>query len=174
MSVISDSPTRLVSLSEVEQFFYIARQRGYVDPKAHRYLSPGRPGFRYTVYAEGSFRMMDEWCSNPSDFWSSGYTTIWFDQIPVWQMFYWGMYTEEAAKFLKEALRASYQDDKFYGGRGRVSYEGVDSQGDKLVYRNIPKYSSFGLFEGSEDITLVKKQRQLGYHNYMGFSLMPN
>lgn len=170
MSIVSEHPTRLVSLSEVEQFFYIARQHGYTDPSAHRYLSPGRPGFRYTVYAEGSFRLMDEWCSNPEPDWSSGHTTIWFEQMPIWQMFYRGRYTKEAAKFLKEALRVSYQDGQFYGGRGRR--EVMDPDG-KMIYRNFIKYPRFTRFEGQETIYDLDAH-QLGYHNYMGFSLLPD
>lgn len=177
MSTGSNAPAVPVSIEEVEQFFYIGRQHGYTDPSAHRYLSPGRPGFKYTVYAKGLFRMMDEWCSNPAPLRSSGHTTIWFEgglvPIPVWQMFYWGQYTKEAAKFLQEALRASYTDGRFYGGRGRPSFQRVSSDGDKLIYRNFHKSGDFSLFEGSEDISRMKDKVQLGYHNYRGFSLLP-
>lgn len=167
-----DTPAAPVSITEIEQFFYIARRHGYVDPTSERYPSPHKPGFKYTVYRQDRLSMIDEWCANPDPIWSSGQTTIWFDELPVWQLIYWGIYTKEAAKFLKEALRESYADGVFYNGRGRPSYRGVGDHGNPLIYRNAPKYTRFDTGQGFEDVTDLGSQKQLGYHHYRVICLL--
>lgn len=157
-----------VSLPAIEQFVLKAKLHGYVDPKAKRYLVPGRPGLKQVIYQDGLFVMIDEWGTGPQL--STGQTIIWFDDQPVWVMHYWGTYQPESLDFLKAVLGSTYRAKQFYGGRGyphRISDDG------KMEYRNVIYKAGFEDFEGLENINRYGRgDERLGYHHYRGYSLI--
>lgn len=86
--------------------------------------------------------------------------------LPLWQMTYFGIYSEIAIPFLKEVLLSAYLAKEFLGGRGSVKHEK-----DSLIYINHPEESSFAKFQGEERISDILNLC-IGWHEYRGMSLL--
>lgn len=161
-----------VTLAQVEVFFFKAMQYGYASNVSRKTAVLGMPGFKQIDFCDGDWRCLDRYCVTPLSSKSAGSTTIWHQNIPVWMMHYGGQYKEEAIDFLKLALRANYDESIFHGCRGPASLSHV---GETFLYTNtlFPESRHFGAFTGYEKITNTRDNQLLGYHGYMGMSLLP-
>lgn len=131
---------------------------------------PGMPAYKEIVF-EGyaGFRVVDRWCVSRSGK-STGATTIWFANDPIWIMNYGGFYSENALSFLKQALMRAYNRSEFVGGRGPQVFQ--DENDERFVYVNKAQYGSkFRQFEGREFIN-KEPDGILGWHDYWGMALI--
>ncbi len=99
---------------------------------------------------------------------SAGWTIITYRDRPVWQMQYDGWYAKEASPFLKKALRVTYAERRFVGGRGPELYTGEDDF-PNLAYLNVA-LGHFQSFSGSEGVRMKigSTLKSLGEHHYRG------
>jgi hypothetical protein len=137
------------SVSKIQQVFFLAMLRGYAKSPAKAML-PQLPGSRVvtTVHGYGGrFRVADCWLVSNNSNLSSGTTTIWFKNEPVWVMHYGGWYDMEVIPFLKKCLLRAYRKREFYGGRGPVLVRGKD-----YVYENQVTDRRFEVARGEESI----------------------
>lgn len=155
-------------MSQHLPIFLQAMGAGYAADATKSTISglPGSKAITRTFNSPGNgkrWRVVDCWLSNGER--SSGHTTIWLNDEPVWIMHYGGWYTEDALPFLKECLHRAYVTEKrFYGGRGPVIV-----RGERFTYVN--RYlGSFDQFEGDEGI-LDLEGKSCGYHWYHGMLL---
>lgn len=115
------------------------------------------------------FVVVDRYCVTPHSDKSTGTTTIFFEGQPVWWMTYGGEYKKSTIPFLKEALKETYRQSKFLGGRGPSRF-----QKDNLVYVNRRGFDGtrFALFEGREEIVEIPSLNSVGFHKYFGMLLI--
>ncbi len=169
----------LVSVDEVREFFFAAKMHGWAAG-APKMPVMDMPGFKRIIYVDGPFSMIDQYCVvpiadqiDPARYGavgsprSSGTTTIWFEDTPVWQMSYMGQYTPEASALVKRALLAAYGEKLFLGGRGPEDFEG-----DGMGYSNLVEHNDFEEFRGHERVSKKFMSNIEGYHAYMGMMLI--
>lgn len=158
----------MINLKEVEEFFLEAARQTYAAdaPKTTIAELPKSKVYRYEhedwLYVDLYF------ATNCTSF---GTTTIWYRGQPIWGMQYhgyWNMGDERIIPFLKLALRVSYENGVFYGGRGPNALK--DESGN-LTYRNWPEPKSFVRFEGYEEI-YDERIKELFHHDYSGMALI--
>ena len=154
-----------VTDTELKAFFFQAMRVGYAN-QGGRAIS-GMLGHKSIQYDNGDLHLIDQWCSGNVSNNSSGMTTIWFKDRPIWVMHYWGNYADSATSFLKDALMQCYKHDLFYGGRGPLVCPGPDG----LLYRNQYTSNRFERFAGREEIVSLPGATVLGWHEYAGMSL---
>ncbi|MFA6554402.1 MAG: DUF5680 domain-containing protein [Candidatus Paceibacterota bacterium] len=127
------------------------------------------PGSKAIPFVFGDFRVLDIYLVTPSSNLSSGLTTIWYKEDPVWTMHYGGWYTNVAIPFLKSCLHRAYVTERrFYGGRGPVFV-----RGERFTYVNKIERNDFANFAGEEHVLDLNEQC-LGFHWYRGMSLIGN
>ena len=161
-----------IDLTDVKVFFFKAMLQGYAR-SVEKAMAYDMPGYKDIDFHEGDWRCLDRYCTTPLSDKSAGSTTIWYRSTPVWVMHYGGQYKEEVIDFLKLALRCNYEEAIFLGCRGP---EWFTHQRSSLLYTNalFPGSQHFGAFSGFESIKdTADNNRLLGYHGYMGMSLLP-
>lgn len=144
----------------IEAKFFEAMRNGYVSGKTPSQLKDKSFCIQYV---KGLWRVTDRWdvgvlpCINVS-----GETRIFYDNIQVWVMQYFGAYAQKVIPFLKGALLENYQKNIFLGGRGPQEYTS-----ENLTYQNkIDAGSSFHNFRGEERI--FHDEHLMGEHRYQG------
>ncbi len=121
------------------------------------------------TFTDGNYQVVDQYKTTKDSDRSDGWTVVSFKGEDIWCMSYGGQYTKELIPFLKEALCVTFQAFTFVGGRGPVLY-----QRGNFVYRNVSK-GVFQSFQGREHIAEILsagREIQLGYHEYIGTSLL--
>jgi len=153
-------------LKEAQRNFFLAMLAGWVGGMKGKPV-PDKPGFKRTDYRNYDFRVVDEYGKGRFSNGSTGTTTVWHFDEPVWVMTYAGQYREEEIPFLKRALVKTYRKGEFHGGRGDVY---VDTEAE-LLYTNTFR-GDFENFEGEESILRRRGSLPLGFHWYRGMSLL--
>jgi hypothetical protein len=166
LTTIKEDVMLSVLSEQIKKFFFKAMVEGWVANSEKMTISQ-LPGFKAVEFQDGDFRLLDCWCETPNYF-SSGNTTIWKKDIPVWTMNYRGSYPPwpEVVSFLKDVLLKAYKDQEFYGGRGPLSVCGRE-----LMYINILQRNDFDRFSGHEMIFNTKTGQSYGFHEYQGMCL---
>lgn len=160
-------------LKEAQRHFFRAMLAGWAGGVEAKPV-PNEPGFKQTDYKDGDFRVLDKYVKGRdsnllSSNLSTGTTTVWYFEEPVWVMTYGGQYREDEIPFLKDVLVHAYRKGEFHGCRGDSC---ASSGGRALIYSNSYR-GDFKKFEGSESITARYDRVVLGYHWYHGMSLLP-
>lgn len=154
-----------VSLSELESVWLDAMNEGYISGSKPEIVVAQNftKGFTYRSPL-GKYLVTDRWHFGLGRL-SAGETLILQDGIPVWVMYYYGSYQEQAIPLLKTALTDTYRDKReFVGGRGPLFMVGSD-----MSYQNVvDPGSTFERFSGRESIQETPMVSELGFHRYMG------
>ena len=146
-------------------FFFEAMLLGWAAGGKKKTI-PAFPNHKVVEHIDDNLRLLDMWSETPSSNKSSGSTTIFLDDIPVWAMHYGGWYTEEAAEIVKAALREAYEKNQFFGGRGPIEFVH-----NGIFYANRPQ-GDFNNFSGREELRRIDHSEILGFHEYWGISLL--
>lgn len=157
------------SLNQIQFVFLEAMAHGWAQGVQEIEIQEF-PGTKAIPFVSGEFRVLDCYTVTPNSRNSSGTTTIWYQNQPVWIMHYGGWYAKSAIPFLKTCLHRAYVEERlFYGGRGPtwVRYK------QQMVYLNNIARPAFEDFEGEERINDIRTNC-LGYHWYRGMSLLDN
>jgi len=175
---------RITILEEAKEVFFKAMQDGYAGDCKKSVKTLSNNGNTKTItFTDGDYKVVDEWHTNPDSDLSSGTTTIFHKDRPIWWMSYCGKYPKDVIPFLKQALKKTYERGEFNIGRGAQSYEGP-LVGDKRMHysctKTINEFCDFQRFNGIERITEItgslndpaRNGFQLGYHQIMGMSLI--
>lgn len=159
----------MVDLKEIEEFFLEAARQTYAAD-APKTTIADLPKSKVYRYERGDWLYVDLYFSANGK--SFGQTTIWFQDQPVWGMQYhgsWDTSDERVIPFLKLALRESYENGVFYGGRGPNA---LKDESGKLTYRNWPHpRHNLARFEGYEEI-YSERAKELFRHDYSGMALI--
>ena len=155
---------------DVEKAFFEAMAAGYAQ-SIKKTPIPDLPGSKAIISVDGHFRVVDYWLVTANSNKSTGSTTIWFDEQPVWVMHYGGWYDKDVIPFLKKCLHRAYVEErKFYGGRGPTEVKDRD-----LRYNNEIDRNDFFNARGEEfvyDFSGDDKKCR-GFHWYRCMSLLP-
>lgn len=161
-----------VSFKEIEEFFFEASLKGYVNEEIPKTTILEMPGSKVYRYERGDLLYVDSYFVGESGK-TFGSTVIWDEGRPVWYMQYHGSCIDrKVIPFLKRALGRAYKIKTFVGGRGPITY----AEGN-LMYRNdsVREINNFRSFLGHETIyESVELQREvliLG-HDYNGGILL--
>jgi hypothetical protein len=154
-------------LEKIRKFFFQAMLHGWASGGS-KFQIPSLPGFKAIEYTNGTLRLLDVWSKTPESNKSSGMTTIFFENNPVWIMHYGGLYEKKASRLVKVALAEAYQKSEFFGGRGPMC---VFSDVHKFFYFNAVAINDFERFKGREEVIDYDRQ-VLGWHDYWGMSLI--
>jgi len=159
-----------MDMKTIQEFFFKAMIEGWVSGGKEVSI-PAFPGFKVIAYERENLRLIDMWTKivEGSDK-SSGVTTIFQNDQPVWIMHYGGSYPKDVTFFVKTALQNAYRNKRFCWGRGPESFH---ISGDDTEYINMG-HGDFNSFEGREELfgkNRNGKRDLLGYHKYWGMSL---
>lgn len=149
--------------AEILDFFFTAKVNGWASPNVKKTALPGMPGYKAIEFVDGDFHMMDTYCKAQGGIKSSGTTTIWHQNHPVWVMHYIGEYPPEAIAIVKEALIKAYSSHMFIGGRGVRTLK----NNSEYRYENNVTKNEFSDFSGIEKV-IDMKGRIVGFHEYLG------
>ncbi len=160
-----------VTLEQIEDVFFKAMQSGYASSKnSPKQVIEGFPGYKCIKFDSGEFTVIDAYCVTPLSNMSSGFTTIWFNDVPVWTMNYGGQYSSDCIPLLKLVLQTTYRDHIFRGGRGPFRYASPDNS--RLIYFNdVEAESDFTQFAGRESM-ILEGIGEAGFHRYFGMALI--
>lgn len=153
----------MVTQQDLIQFFCRAMLVGYAggnEPTPDT-TEPGI-GWKYHDYYEGKLALRDKWLARPGSDFSTGYTTIYLESVPVWYTSYSGWYRASAIAFLRAAMTQNYEQGVFLGGRGPDMFTQ-----HPLAYRNSSR-GEFSDFHGIESVWNIETQCLLGKHWYRG------
>ncbi len=169
-----------ITLGDIEQVFFLAMREGWIAGNKGQPIE-GMPGGYRITHVNNDWTVIDEYLSTIGTR-SEGTTRIWFRDVLVWSMHYWGWYEERAIPFLMSALKETYSACRFFGGRGHLRHkEGT------LEYRNFPHpHSSFSDFRGYEfvldlpaaddgteiGLPFVLNDYKVGSHRYSGMLMV--
>lgn len=154
-----------VDVQTVKRFFFEAMKSGWAMPVPKSPI-PSLPGSKSIPFRIGEYQLLDYYFIAPGSDSSYGTTVIWVAERPVWVMHYGGWYKKEAIPLLKAALRETYLQNQFVGGRGPREYREENSP---LLYRNhIEADNSFTAFHGFENVVDTEYGSILGEHRYFG------
>jgi hypothetical protein len=156
----------MIDIKEIQGVFFEAMKKGWVA-RAEKITIPHLPGVKAIPFKKGGFYVLDYYFVNPFSQKSFGTTQIWFQDNPVWVMYYGGFYNERVIPFLKRALSQTYQNRNFVGGRGPEWYEE-----EPLVYVNHAMPKHFERFKGNEEVYDSVRKVSLGWHDYWGMVLL--
>jgi len=155
-------------MAEMKEVFFEAMMAGYAaEEKPKKSEIPGLPRSKMPKpFVKGPWTVIDFWFTTLLSDSSGGTTIILYEGQPVWMMQYFGLYCEAAIPCLKGALRAAYQEGKFFGGRGPEYWRYKPSW---PVYRNKPYdfSSTFDVFHGVETVE-TSSGTPIGVHRYQG------
>ncbi len=156
--------TREGILKNAKMHFFAAMLVGWAAGVNGVEVPGGMPGFKEIMYKKDDFRVLDRWCVSDAKK-STGTTTIWFFDNPIWVMNYGGFYKKENMLALKQALMVAYIRRLFVGGRGPRSLTGPFN----LEYSNYAN-GDFSSFHGKE--YLSDYGEKVGWHEYWGMALI--
>lgn len=156
-------------LEHAKKFFFVAMLIGYISGNK-KFTKKTSDGHVFIKLAKGKFKLVDSYFKNPGSILSSGTTTIYYDGTPIWVMYYGGWYVKEVIPILKMALETAYRSKKFNGGRGIRDYRPYGYTYENIIHNK--EFSSFKEFSGHEEIRKQGTNKLLGYHNYLGMSLI--
>ncbi len=153
-------------LDEIQRVFFKGMAEGWAQ-NMEKVAVPGLPGYKKITHVFGDYEVTDCYCVNQSSKKSTGFTTIAFQNDPVWVMHYGGWYPKHVIPFLKTCLQKAYVDEKcFHGGRGPELV-----LGEQFKYVNWIGRNHFHDFEGEEKV-IDLDDNELGSHWYRGMSLL--
>ena len=150
------------SYQEILDIFGAAICAGYASEGSKTSIQE-LPGSKLITFADGPFKVVDFYFTNPNSIFSSGMTVIYYGRNPVWSMSYQGWYDKKDIPFLKEALLENYRNGVFVGGRGPERFEAEDGR----LYINQPQGKGLKEFSGKEQI-MGRTGEILGEHFYQG------
>lgn len=149
------------------EIFFTAMQEGYVS-NSEKGTVPEIPGSKTIEYRHNEWRVLDMYLVTPKSPYSGGTTIIYYGEIPMWMMQYVGYYDEEALPCLKAALKTTYDEKVFNGGRGPDFFEHGG-----FHYINAPTSNDFhGRTNGQEAIFDAEKKLR-GVHIYQAWWMIP-
>jgi len=153
-------------IDNIRQFFFKAMIEGWAAG-SEKVAIPQLPCYKAIEHKEGYFHLIDCWCKNPGTNGSSGFTTIYWKDNPVWTMQYGGLYLpgENVMDFLKNTILQAYKEKRFYGGRGPQSRCNAG-----LIYINTISRNNFDQFSGREAIYNTRTGQCYGHHEYSGMA----
>lgn len=150
-----------------QEIFFTAMRQGYAS-SSEKGTIPEIPGSKTIEYRHDKWRVLDTYLVAPQSPYSGGTTIIYWGEIPIWMMQYVGYYDEEAIPCLKAALRATYDESIFNGGRGPDVFEH-----EGFLYLNAAMSSNFhGRTNGQEAIYDAEKKLR-GVHIYQAWWMVP-
>jgi len=153
-------------VENIKKFFFEAMVEGWVAD-GEKFTIPQLPGYKAIEHCDGDFHLVDCYCKNPEYHGSSGFTTIYWKNNPVWVMHYGGDYiNDKAVDFLKYALSWAYKRKRFCGGRGPSSLCAAT-----MIYINTAEQNDFTKFSGRETIHDAETGQLYGHHIYQGMAL---
>jgi len=138
--------------------FMRAMKEGYASKPTKGTIAE-LPGSKTIEYIENNWRVIDTYVVTPQSPYSGGMTMLYYGPLPVFMMQYIGYYTEEAIPCLKAALKANYDVNKFYGGRGPDIF-----QHEGFIYTNGAEGDFFTYSRASERI-FNPNGEQVGWHH---------
>jgi hypothetical protein len=161
-------------LTKAMKIFFRALLDGYIGNrrnvrKDHR---PNGEKIITWISPDGVWKVVDRYTTTRGSKCSAGFTTIFFRGEAVWWMSYGGWYEKNTIPFLKKCLARAYGLKIWNGGRGCRFFTDPGHPG--IIYSNTtrPMENDFGHFQGEEKITVEKDSKILGYHKFMGMSLI--
>jgi hypothetical protein len=156
-----------VDILEIEAVFFKAMLVGYVNNESRPKEILELPGYKCFEFVKNHFRVIDAYCVAKVSDVSFGFTTIWWKNIPVWNMNYGGQYCSTHIAVLKAALKKNYERSCFVGGRGPETF--VSAKCPKILYCNtVQENSCFMQFAGYECLRFACPSIKIGFHNYFG------
>jgi hypothetical protein len=156
-------------LDEIQEVFMLGMAHGYAASSKKTKIRQ-LPNVKCIPFAHGRFTMLDMYVANGDSGNSTGTTTIWCKDIPVWTMHYGGNYPKAVLPFLKRTLLQAYTSEKrFYRGRGPIYFHTEDS--NSMFYINDIEHGKERIddFAGEEKIFVDGKVA--GRHWYRGMFL---
>jgi len=178
---------------KLQEFFFEAALATYAG-SAPKTSIEGLPKSKVYRYERDNYMYIDTYFTNGEQ--SGGQTIIYIKPegsptfVPAWIMQYHGWCKDDDPKvlaFLKEALRATYEEGVFHGGRGSVMFPFCGqvrtiTNDDYLIYRNdagriLP--CAFHRFSGEEriyrshDKHATNGWKEVFWHRYQGMTLLP-
>lgn len=146
--------------------FFAAMMKGYAGDGTDAVKTITSDGGTIIEFVSAEYKVVDRYYTTPNSPYSVGTTMIYFENIPIWWMSYGGFYQDRAIPFLKAALGKTYEARTFLGGRGPRTYVG-----EGLCYENIFTGDVHN-FKGREEIRNQNPYELLGFHEYLGMSLL--
>ncbi len=154
-------------VTNIKNFFFKAMMEGWASGGGEKLTIPQLPGYKAIGHRDGDFYLIDCYCKNPEYHGSSGFTTIYWKNNPIWTMHYGGEYiNKDTVNFLKNALLFAYTHRQFCGGRGPSSLSLLG-----MIYINTPEQNNFVNFSGRETIHNIETGQSYGHHIYQGMAL---
>lgn len=151
--------------TQTEAVFFEAMNAGYAaEEKPKKTTIAELAGSKFVEpYVRQPWIVKDVYLATPLSDFSGGMTVIEYEGVPIWMMQYFGHYYEEAISCLKAALRQTYSERHFVGGRGPAHFVH-----ESYIYENPEILSQdFKLFRGDEFIH-NKSGKVFGRHVYQG------
>jgi hypothetical protein len=148
----------------IQNIFFEAMLAGYASERSEEIELAMFPDSKHVEYETGLWRVTDTWHTPPDSEYSGGETKIYYRDRPVWMMHYYGAYPKSAIPILKAALRTTYLEREFCGGRGIEEF--VHADGEYHNVRDVT-YRSFEAFRGTEYVLLHTADKP-AYHFYHG------
>ncbi len=156
-----------ITIAQIEEIFFESMLAGYVSNTRVKIKKiPEMPGYKCIEFIKDNLRVVDAFCVRSGSNISHGFTTIWYNSVPIWIMHYGGKYLKKDIFFLKAVLRQTYEQIHFCGGRGAFLKNGINSFKGYQYINKVSKNSNFLEFSGIEYI--LYKGTQVGFHNYFG------
>ncbi|MEK7062108.1 MAG: DUF5680 domain-containing protein [Patescibacteria group bacterium] len=160
-----------IPIEVLQDVFFEAMLAGWVSGATPVNL-PELPGARQFCFKEenkyGNIFVLDTYWTFRGSSVSFGFTNIYHNNDAVWYMRYGGEYHKDAIKTVKQALKEAYEQQKFFGGRGMISF----AHRQKWYHNNPVSGSDFTSFSGRESVEFVGIDISLGYHDYSGGLLL--
>lgn len=177
----------------IERFYYRAMLDGWASGSGEFSQILALPGHHLFQKRQDDLLLVDMWTHTPMSPRSAGTTTIYkrfdVDDVPIWQMHYWGEYEKAEREFLKFCVRVGYQilleemqnrRNPFNGCRGANLHK--EDDGERVYINDPPHGATFRRFTGSEmilrdmhaDPQRPKDEEILGWHDYAGMALVPD
>ena len=158
--------------AEVREVFFAAMLAGYAAD-APKVGVTELPRAKMVVFARGDYVVNDFYFTAEGSRYSSGMTVIRHKGQPVWTLQYQGWYELKAIPFLKRALRCTYEQSIFRGGRGPKMFR----QGAYSYQNHVEEFrETFRHFVGREQVSRYEEGEGLkvaGWHEYQGMLYLP-
>ncbi|WP_435299129.1 DUF5680 domain-containing protein [Timonella sp. A28] len=107
-----------MNIDELQTFIVTAKQRTYVGDALPQ--DPSAPGSHDIVFSQGDWSYLDRYFGGTNFL---GQETVWFRDVPVWSMAYFGVITrpelidgQRAGETIVAALSSMYDEGRFLGG----------------------------------------------------------